>query len=329
MAMRILVTGSAGHLGEALVRTLRNRNYDVIGIDIIQSDFTNKNGSIVDRSFVKQCVKSVDAILHTATLHKPHVITHSRQSFIDTNITGTLNLLEEAARAGVGSFVFTSTTSAFGGALRPPAETPAVWVTEDVTPIPRNIYGVTKTAAEDLCELYYRAQRLPCIVLRTSRFFPEQDDNKETRQNYDDANVKANEFLYRRVDLEDVVSAHLLAMEKAASIGFGRYVISATTPFTRDDLVELRANAPLVLKRRVPEYEAEYARRNWTMFPSIERVYVNERARIDLGWLPRYDFRHILDKLRVGDDPRSLLACAVGSKGYHTCKFAEEPYPAE
>src|SRR6266496_2867627 len=151
MTLRILVTGSAGHLGEALVRTLRNTNYDVIGVDIVQSDFTDKVGSIVDGIFVKRFMKGVDAVLHTATLHKPHVITHARQHFIDTNITGTLNLLEEAAAAGVGSFVFTSTTSAFGGALTPPADVPAVWVTEDVTPIPKNIYGVTKAAAEDLC----------------------------------------------------------------------------------------------------------------------------------------------------------------------------------
>jgi len=274
-------------------------------------------------------MKDVNTVLHTATLHKPHVITHSRQSFVDTNITGTLNLLEEAVLAGVRSFVFTSTTSAFGSALTPPDGSPAAWVTEDVPPVPRNIYGVTKTAAEDLCELFHRKLRLNCLILRTSRFFPEEDDRKETREAYDDANVKANEFLYRRVDLEDVVSAHLLAIEKAPVIGFGRYIVSATTPFTRDDLPELRTNAPAVLKRRIPDYEAEYIHRGWRMFPGIDRVYVNERARNDLGWKPRYDFRYVLGKLKAGADPRSSLARTVGSKGYHQEAFAEGPYPAE
>ncbi len=327
--MKVLVTGSAGHLGEALVRTLRETNYEVIGVDLVHSDYTNEVGSITDRDIVKRCLKGVGAVLHTATLHKPHVCTHSRQTFVDTNVTGTLNLLEEAASAGVGSFVFTSTTSAFGSALTPPAKAPAAWVTEDVTPVPKNIYGVTKTAAEDLCELFHRNHRLACLVLRTSRFFPEEDDRKETRESYDDGNVKANEFLYRRVDLEDVVSAHLLALEKAASIGFARYIISATTPFTRDDLFDLRVNAPLALKRRIPGYEAEYARRGWKMFPSIDRVYVNERARNDLGWLPRYDFGYVLDRLRSNDDTRSLLSLAVGSKGYHDRKFSEGPYPVD
>jgi UDP-glucose 4-epimerase len=325
--MKVLVTGSAGHLGEALVRTLRQTNHEVIGIDLLHSSFTDRLGSITDRDFVRGCMAGVDAVIHAATLHKPHLFTHSRQSFVDINITGTLNLMEEAASAGIGSFVFTSTTSAFGSAMRPPADAPAAWVTEDVTPIPRNIYGVTKTAAEDLCELFHRNHRLACLILRTSRFFPEEDDHKETRESYDDGNVKANEFLYRRVDLEDVVSAHLLALEKALEIGFGRYIVSATTPFTRDDLVDLRADAPLVLKRKFPYYEEVYARHGWRMFPSIDRVYVNQRARDDLGWRPRYDFEYVLEKLRSGDDPRSPLSLAVGSKGYHAQKFMEGPYP--
>jgi len=327
--MKVLVTGSSGHLGEALVRTLKGNKHEVVGLDIIPSEFTDEVGSIVDRNIVRRCMKDVNTVLHTATLHKPHVITHSRQSFVDTNITGTLNLLEEAVLAGVRSFVFTSTTSAFGSALTPPDGSPAAWVTEDVPPVPRNIYGVTKTAAEDLCELFHRKLRLNCLILRTSRFFPEEDDRKETREAYDDANVKANEFLYRRVDLEDVVSAHLLAIEKAPVIGFGRYIVSATTPFTRDDLPELRTNAPAVLKRRIPDYEAEYIHRGWRMFPGIDRVYVNERARNDLGWKPRYDFRYVLGKLKAGADPRSSLARTVGSKGYHQEAFAEGPYPAE
>ena len=181
--MRILVTGSAGHLGEALVRTLLNTSHDVVGLDLLQSKFTNQTGSIVDRDFVKRCMEGVDAVLHAATLHKPHVGTHSRQSFIDTNITGTLNLLEEAALAGVRAFIFTSTTSAFGRALTPAPGAPAAWITD--------------------------------------------------------------------------------------------------------------------------------------------------RARNELGWRPVYDFQRVLDRLRAGQDPRSPLARAVGSKGYHAAAFTDGPYPTE
>jgi nucleoside-diphosphate-sugar epimerase len=315
--MRILITGSAGHLGEALLRTLANTDHDVVGLDTLSSPFTTHVGNIASRAEVRECMKGVQAVLHTATLHKPHVSTHSKQTFVDTNITGTLNLLEEAAAAGVRAFIFTSTTSAFGDALTPPHGAPAAWITEDVRPAPKNIYGVTKTAAEDICELFHRNHGLPCLVLRTSRFFPEEDDNVETRDAYEDANAKTNEFLYRRADIEDVVHAHLLAIDRAPALGFGRYVISATTPFAPSDLPMLRTNAPAVVKRYFPDFEDEYARRNWRMFPSLDRVYVNERARTDLGWSPKYDFRSVLDRLKAGEDPRSLLAQAVGSKGYH------------
>jgi UDP-glucose 4-epimerase len=327
--MRVLVTGSTGHLGEALVRTLQNTSHEVVGLDAMASNFTSKVGSLADRSHVRRCMEGVNAVLHTASLHKPHVITHGRQDFVDTNITATLNLLEEAASAGVQSFVFTSTTSAFGRALTPPAGVPAAWVTEDVTPVPKNIYGVTKTAAEDLCELFHQDHGLACLILRTSRFFPEEDDCEATRQAYGDHNVKANEYLYRRVDLEDVVNAHLLALQRAPSIGFDRYIITATTPFLLDDLFDLRVNAPLVVRQRVPEYEVEYARRGWKMFPSIDRVYVNKKARTDLDWNPRYNFAYVLDRLRSNEEFRSALSITVGSKGYHAGKFADGPYPVE
>jgi UDP-glucose 4-epimerase len=325
--MRVLVTGSAGHLGEALVRTLQQLNYEVVGTDIQASPFTTHTGTIADRDFVKQCMNGVKAVLHTATLHKPHVATHTPQQFVDTNITGTLNLLQEAVAAGVESFVFTSTTSVFGDALVPPVGAPAAWITEEVAPVPKNIYGVTKNAAEDLCQLYFRNFGLPCIVLRTSRFFPEEDDNRKMRAIYPDSNLKANEFLYRRVEIEDVVSAHLVAMQRAHAIGFGTYIISATTPFTAADLWDLRAHATEVVKRLVPEYIDVYEQRGWKMFPSIDRVYVNERARNELGWQPKYDFKYLLGQIKATNDLRSPLALQIGAKGYHAEKFTDGPFP--
>ena len=327
--MKALVTGSAGHLGEALCRTLMDLQHEVVGLDIIESAFTTQVGSISDRSCVKRCMNGVEVVFHPATLHKPHVATHRRQEFVDTNISGTLCLLETAVEAEVESFIYTSTTSVFGEALLPPASAPAAWITEETTPIPKNIYGVTKAAAEDLCQLFYRNHKLPCIVLRTSRFFPEEDDNRGVREVYSDANVKVNEFLNRRVDIEDVVSAHLRAAERAREIGFRKYIISATTPFEREDAAELATDATRVVRRRVPDYEAEYERRGWKMFPTIGRVYVNERARRELGWRPRFDFKHVLDRVRTGDDWRSPLARLVGSKGYHSEVFSDGPYPVE
>ncbi len=312
--MTVLVTGSSGHLGEGLMRVLGRH---AVGVDVLPGPYTQVVGDLADRAVVRRALAGVDGVIHAATLHKPHVGSHSRGEFVAANVTATLNLLEESVAAGVGRFVFTSTTSAFGRALTPETGQPAAWITEDVVPRPRNIYGVTKTAAEDLCELVHRDHGLPVLVLRTSRFFPEPDDRDEARTSYLDLNLKVNELLYRRVDLEDAVSAHVRALERAPVLGFGRYIVSATTPFTRADAAELLDDAPAVVARRFPDYAAIYAERGWRMLPAIERIYDNARARRDLGWAPRFDFRRALDRLAAGQDPRSELARLVGAKGYH------------
>src|SRR5579859_6759161 len=101
--MTILVTGSAGHLGEALMRQLRAAGRPALGIDIKPSPFTDRVGSIANRAFVDRVMRGATAVLHAATLHKPHVATHGQQDFVDTNVTGTLALLEAALAAGVGA----------------------------------------------------------------------------------------------------------------------------------------------------------------------------------------------------------------------------------
>jgi UDP-glucose 4-epimerase len=315
--MTIIVTGSAGHLGEALMRTLRAVGRPALGLDLTPSPYTDRVGSINDRGFVVESLRGARAVVHCATLHKPHVSTRDDKDFLTTNAAGTLTLLEAALDARVEAFVYTSTTSVFGSALTPGAGEPAAWITERVPPVPKNIYGATKQAAELLCELYARQRGLPAVVLRASRFFPEADDDPRVSAAYEIANTQVNELLYRRVDIADVVSAHLLALDKAPALGFARYIVSATTPFSPDDALALRQDAAAVVRRAFPEHEALYAQRGWRMFPSIDRVYDNRAAVAELGWRPLYDFRRALDRLAAGEDFRSPLAQAIGAKGYH------------
>ena len=144
----------------------------------------------------------------------------TRTDFVETNVTGTLNLLEEAVNANVSRFIFTSTTNAFGRALTP-------------------------------------------------------------------------------------------------ALGWGRCIVSATTPFTPANMQSIGTDLPTALARLFPDFEDAYEGRGWRMFPAVERTYVNERARTELGFSPRYDFRHALDGLANGEDPRSALARSIGAKGYH------------
>jgi hypothetical protein len=71
--------------------------------------------------------------------------------------------------------------------------------------------------------------------------------------------------------------------DRAPDSGFRKYIVSATTPFRRNDFDRLRYDAPTVVRERVPDYESHTAAGGWKMLPSIERVYVNERARDELG----------------------------------------------
>jgi UDP-glucose 4-epimerase len=314
--MRVLVTGSSGHLGDALVRTLRTRGAEVIGLDMRASEWTNVVGSVSDSDLVREVMTWVDVVLHTATMHKPQVAFLPRQAFVDTNISGTLTLLDAAVDAGARAFVMSSSTTVFGDALIPAPGEPAAWVDESVVPVPKNIYGVTKSAAEDLCQLAYRNQTLPCIVLRISRFFPETDDTPHTHEGRTDDNVKADEYASRRVALEDVVEAHLLAADRAPQLGFRRYVVSATTPFHREDLAQLRTDASAVFARRAPLAAAEWAERGWRFPSRLDRVYVNASARRELGWRPHFDLDTVAQMVAADDTVRTPMARQVGSKEY-------------
>lgn len=314
--MRALVTGSSGHLGEALVRTLRAHGADVIGLDFRPSPYTDVIGSVNAPDLIREAMTGVEVVFHTAALHKPQLAFLPGRVFVDTNISGTHNVLDAAVAAKVRAFVMTSSTTVYGDALIPPPGRPAAWIDESVTPIPKNIYGVTKVGAEDLCQLAHRNDGLACVVLRASRFFAEGDDMPHEYDGRSDDNIKANEYAYRRVALEDVVDAHLKAAARAPRLGFGRYVVSATTPLTRTDMAQLRTDAATLFARRAPLAAAVWKERGWRFPDRLDRVYVNARARRDLGWRPRFDLNAIAARVSAGQPVRTPLSQLVGAKEY-------------
>ncbi|MFD1982934.1 NAD-dependent epimerase/dehydratase family protein [Mesorhizobium newzealandense] len=302
--MRILLTGSSGWLGSALAPRLRALGHDVTGLDPVPSAETQIVGSIADRDLVQRTVgdNRIEAIIHSGALHKPNIENRANSDFVATNVQGTLNLLDAAVACGVDRFIFTSTTSLMisltirdgfkGGARK------AAWLTEAMSPEPRNIYGVTKLSAEHLCRLYHIQHGLPVVVLRTARFFPEADDMAHAIEQ-SDANTKANELLFRRLTVEDAAAAHILALEKAPQLGFDIFIVSAPTPFRPDDCAALIADAPPVVACYFPEFPALYARKGWKMFSSIDRVYDASRARERLGFVCKTSFADVLAELRT------------------------------
>jgi nucleoside-diphosphate-sugar epimerase len=299
--MRVLLTGSSGWLGRFLAPALRSAGHSVIGLDIAPGDDTHVIGSVADRVAVDYVFADhgVEAVIHAAALHKPDIARVSPQAFVDVNVTGTLNLLQAAVAARHDRFVFTSTTSVMvTQAVRDEAGTAAIWLDETTAPLePRNIYGVTKLAAEGLCRLHYIEHGLACVVLRTARFFTEDDD---TNRQLCGPNLKANELLHRRLTVEDAASAHVAALEHAPLLGIDTFVISAPTPFVRSDAEALKRNAAGVIANRFPEASALYAARGWQLPASIGRVYDASRAERVLGFRCRSDFDSVLSALRKG-----------------------------
>jgi nucleoside-diphosphate-sugar epimerase len=163
-----LITGPSGRVGGFIAKQLASSN-KIIGIDIVPGKFTSVVSNILSPS-IAPLIKSANAIIHCAALHAPHIEQHSEQEFWDANVATTEYLLKHCDQHA--SMVLTSSTSVFGGSLDQPRQT--VWVDENLTVRPRDIYDITKLAAEGLVKQADATHRA-ITVLRISRCFPEQE----------------------------------------------------------------------------------------------------------------------------------------------------------
>lgn len=275
-----MVTGSAGQLGSVTVEHLKRHDHEVTGADIVSSGTTDLLLDIKDKHTVLEVTKGYDSIIHTAAIHGKHYeLGYPREAFIDTNIYGTLHLLNACVANGVGKFLYISTTSIYGEAMV--NEKQAVWVTEQLQEQPRDIYDITKQAAEQLCKDYFYKEGLQTSVYRVGRFLPE------------DENLKTNYRLYRGLDERDGAEALRLALAHTFN-DFEVFNISSGSPFSEDELAMLKHSPVEIIKKHYPDIESIYKAKHWTLPISIDRVYRCDKAQQYLGYTPKYTFDYLL-----------------------------------
>ncbi len=172
---RVLVTGADGFIGSHLTEALVARGADVRAFCLynsngslgwldtssseVRSAIDVRLGDIRDARFVESACAGVDIIMHLAALIAIPYSYAAPASFVDTNITGTLNVLEAARRSGCSRLIQTSTSEVYGT----PETLP---ITEGHPLRGQSPYSATKIGADKLCEAYYSAFDLPVVILR-------------------------------------------------------------------------------------------------------------------------------------------------------------------
>ncbi|KAF1014947.1 MAG: N-acetyl-alpha-D-glucosaminyl-diphospho-ditrans,octacis-undecaprenol 4-epimerase [Stenotrophomonas maltophilia] len=280
--MKILLTGSSGRIGRAIFGALAAA-HEVVGLDRSPFATTRIIADITDRKALERAVRGVDAVIHTAALHAPHVGLVPDSVFQQVNVQATVALLQLAREAGARRFVLTSTTALYGHAV---VAGGCRWIDEDVAPVPRTVYHTTKLQAEAVAEAA-AADDFSVRVLRMSRCFPEPPERMAMFR------------LHRGIDARDVASAHAAAVSNQGA-AFQRHVVAAPTPFQRSDCLALARDPRTVLQQRVPQLLAEFERRRWPLPHSIDRVYDGSRARQALGWQPRFGPEEVLQQYAEG-----------------------------
>lgn len=175
MTKKILVTGADGFIGSHLIESLVRQGHSVRAFTLynsfnswgwldhcaadVKGKFEVFSGDIRDPNGVKQAMKDCDSVLHLAALIAIPFSYHSPDTYVDTNIKGTLNILQAARELGVRRVVHTSTSEVYGTARFVP-------ITEDHPLQGQSPYSATKIAADQLAYSFYASFNLPVVIAR-------------------------------------------------------------------------------------------------------------------------------------------------------------------
>ncbi len=172
---KVLVTGAEGFIGSHLVQILIERGYEVRAFVLYNSfnswgwlDTLNKeqksnieifSGDIRDANGVRSALLGCDAVLHLAALIAIPYSYHSPQTYLDTNISGTLNILQAARDLGTKRIIHTSTSEVYGSAQFVP-------ISENHPLVGQSPYSASKIGADQIVSAFYNSFNLPVVTVR-------------------------------------------------------------------------------------------------------------------------------------------------------------------
>ena len=326
---RVLITGANGFIGSHLTELLVRQGYNVRAFVLYNSfdswgwldrcaedakgQFEVFSGDIRDPSGVRQAMEGCDAVLHLAALIAIPYSYHSPDTYVDTNIKGTLNILQAARELGVAKVIHTSTSEVYGTARFVP-------ITEEHPLQGQSPYSATKIGADQLALSFYASFQTPVSVIRPFNTYGPRQSTRAViptiitqlasgqRQIKLGAVHPTRDFNY----VADTVSGFLAALQSVNGLG---EVINLGSNFE----ISIEDTAQLIAE--VMEIDLEILSDEQRLRPEkseVERLWAdNTKAKDQLNWSPHYAGQEGLRrglKETVGwfSNPENLSAYKVG-----------------
>ena len=295
---KILVTGGAGFIGSHLVEKLVKLGYKVKTIvpyninnswgwiDSFPNDIKKNlevvSGDICDQNFVLEEAKKVEIIFHLAALISIPYSYKSPQSYVSTNVNGTLNMLEAARENNVELFVQTSTSEVYGSSQFIP-------ITENHPLHAQSPYAASKIASDQLAISYYNSFELPTLILRPfNTFGPRQSLGSNTiitQMVSNDKKIKLRSLAPRRdfTFVSDTVDGFISAignkkcLGQTINLGTGKDFSIGETLKNIEMIMKKKANVQIDKNRLRPKKS------------EVNRLLSsNSKAKKYLNWSPKF-----------------------------------------
>lgn len=306
---KILVTGADGFIGSHLTEMLVRQGYSVRAFVLynsfnswgwldhcspdVRGNFEVFMGDIRDPHGVKNAVSSCNAVMHLAALITIPYSYHSPDTYVDTNIKGTLNILQASRDLGVERIIHTSTSEVYGTAKFVP-------ITEEHPLVGQSPYSATKIAADQLAHSFYTSFDLPVITIRPFNTYGPRQSARAiiptviTQIASGMENIKLGSITPTRDFnfIEDTVGGFIAALRSSKGIG---ETINIGSNFEISIGETVKIISEIMGKKIVIKTDASRFRPEKS---EVERLWADNKKASDLfGWSPKYSG---LDGLKKG-----------------------------